>query len=214
MLEVIQFTLGPVSTNTYLAADRERSQAVVIDPAWEGGYIFQEADKAGLDIVGIWLTHAHFDHYAGASELLGRLGPAAEDSLPYGLHPEDLPLWERKGGSLLFGFDFQQGPEPNLSFRHGDNLELGSLTFEVRYAPGHSPGHVMFYCPAAEVLFSGDVIFRQGIGRTDLPGGDHQTLIRSIQREVLTLPDETVIYPGHGPQTTVGEERRRNPFLS
>ena len=213
MLEVKHFTLGPVSTNTYLAVDRERSQAVVIDPAWDGEYILQEASRAGLDIVGIWLTHAHFDHYAGASELLERLEPV-KGALPYGLHPDDLPLWKSKGGGLLFGFDFKLGPEPNLHFNHGDSLEVGGLTFEVRYAPGHTPGHVMFYCPEADVLFSGDVIFRQGIGRTDLPGGDHQTLIRSIQDEVLSLPDETEIYPGHGPQTTVGEERGGNPFLS
>jgi glyoxylase-like metal-dependent hydrolase (beta-lactamase superfamily II) len=114
----------------------------------------------------------------------------------------------------MFGLqDIDPGPEPSIDLSQGQILRLGKTEFEVRHAPGHTPGHVMFYCESANVLFCGDVIFRTSIGRTDLPRGDHATLIDSIRTQVLTLPDDTRLLNGHGPETTVGFERANNPFL-
>ena len=115
---------------------------------------------------------------------------------------------------MLFGLKIDPGPEPTIDLEHGQILHLGRYRFEVRHAPGHTPGHVMFYCAEQKVLFCGDVIFQGSIGRTDLPGGDYQTLMNSIRTQVLSLPEDTRLLTGHGPETTVGLERRYNPFLT
>ena len=226
MLEIVKFVLGPVATNTYLLADSETGEAAVIDPAWDGDVVLDAARERGWRIAHIWLTHAHFDHFGGAAGVADGCDP-----LPMvALHPKDYPLWRAKGGAPLFGIPLEDpGPEPTIDLHRGQILRLGRYTFEVRHAPGHTPGHVMFYCAdsraersserseersrSAGVLFSGDVIFRRSVGRTDLPGGDWATLLRSIREQVLTLPDETRILPGHMGETTVGEERWKNPFL-
>lgn len=196
-------------TNSYLIADPESDTAAVIDPAAEGERIVAEARQRGWRIGNIWLTHAHFDHLGGA----GAVADSVDPPVPVALHPDDYWLWRNEGGAPLFGLRIDPGPEPTIDLAHGQKLNLGSNVFEVRYAPGHTSGHVMFYCPAAAVLFCGDVIFKDSIGRTDLPGGDYQTLIESIHSQVMSLPDETRLLSGHGPETTVGRERRYNPFL-
>ncbi|MBE0411857.1 MAG: MBL fold metallo-hydrolase [Anaerolineales bacterium] len=209
MISIISFILGPVETNSYLIADEESKEAVVIDPAWDGAKIVAEAVTRNWNISNIWITHAHFDHLGGTGEVVDLL-----DTRPsVALHPEDLAMWHAQGGAQLFGIRIGHVPEPSQDLSHGQQLLLGSTQFEVRHAPGHSKGHVMFYCQSAKVLFCGDVIFRGGIGRTDLPGGDYNTLIESIYSQVLTLPDETRLMSGHGPETTVGVERIHNPFL-
>lgn len=213
MLEIERFILGPIQTNSYLIADPSTQKAVVIDPAWEGSQIVKEARKRGWTMTAIWLTHAHFDHIGGVVGVVDEIPPGKRGSLPIGLHQEDMEIWKNKGGAPMFGMELDPGPQPNLLFEHGQSLSLGSFRFEVRFAPGHTPGHVMFYCSEEEVLFSGDVLFQGGIGRTDLPGGNHRTLLHSIQTQVLSLPDSTRVYSGHGPPTTVGRERERNPFL-
>lgn len=210
MLEVISMILGPVETNAYLAADTQTNEAVVIDPAWDGQLIAAEAQRRGWRITAIWLTHAHFDHIAGAAGIAGQVQPPP----PVSLHPADLPLWEAQGGAPFFGMRIDPGPPPSLSLAHGQTLHIGGYAFEVRHAPGHTPGHVVFHCAAQQLAFCGDVIFMSGIGRTDLPGGSYQTLLNSIQTQILTLPDETRLLSGHGPETTVGQERLENPFLS
>ncbi len=210
MLEILSFTLGPVMTNAYLLADPEAGEAAVIDPAWDGEVILDAAKERGWRIAHIWLTHAHFDHFGGAAGVADGCNP-----LPMvALHPADYPLWRALGGAPFFGIPLDDpGPEPTIDLHHGQTLRLGRYEFEVRHAPGHTPGHVMFYCATESVLFSGDVIFKRSVGRTDLPGGDWETLLRSIREQVLTLPDATRILPGHMGETTVGEERRGNPFL-
>lgn len=213
MLEIERFILGPIQTNSYLIADPSAQKTVVIDPAWEGSQIVKEARKRGWTMTAIWLTHAHFDHIGGVAGVVDENPPGKRDPLPIGLHQEDMEIWKNKGGAPMFGMELDPGPQPNLLFEHGQSLSLGSLRFEVRFAPGHTPGHVMFYCAEEEVLFSGDVLFQGGIGRTDLPGGNHRNLLHSIQTQVLSLPDSTRVYSGHGPPTTVGRERERNPFL-
>ncbi len=209
MLEIAAFTLGPVQTNSYLIADTETKTAAVIDPAWDGHLIAAEAARRGWQIAHVWLTHAHFDHLGGVAAVVSGTTPHP----PVALHPKDYGLWQQQGGAPLFGLHIEPGPEPSLNLEHGAKLHLGALAFEVRYAPGHTPGHVMFYCPAHNLLFCGDVVFQGSIGRTDLPGGDYDTLMSSIQTQVLTLPDETRLLSGHGPETTVGVERKHNPFF-
>ena len=210
MLFIETMTLGPVMTNTYIVADENTGEAVVIDPADEGRRIAEELHKRNWRIVSIWLTHAHFDHIAGAAELADNSKPIP----PVALHAADNQLWRIQGGAAFFGMKIDPGPEPTIELRHDQILNLGSCQFKVLHAPGHTPGHVMFYNESESVLFCGDVIFQGSIGRTDLPGGDYQTLINSINSRVMTMPDETVLLTGHGPQSTVGIERQFNPFIS
>lgn len=209
MLKIISFTLGPVMTNAYLLADDASKEAAVIDPADEGDKIISEAHNRGWRIGNIWLTHAHFDHLAGAGEVADGFEPAPRVAL----HPNDYPLYRMQGGAPLFGMKIDPGPEPTVDLQHGQILHLGKYQLEVRHAPGHTPGHVVFYCEEEAIVFCGDVIFQGSIGRTDLPGGDFNTLINSIRSEILTLPDETRLLTGHGPETSVGVERHHNPFL-
>ena len=209
MLEIVSMVLGPVQTNAYLAADPATGEAVCIDPAWDGEVILAEAQQRSWRVTNIWLTHAHFDHIGGAGALADGCSPMP----PVALHPDDYPLWRAQGGAPLFGMKIDPGPEPTIDLVHGQVLRVGSNVVEVRHAPGHTRGHVIFYCAAAMTAFTGDVIFQGSIGRTDLPGGNYQTLMDSITRQVLTLPDETRLLSGHGPATSVGVEKEYNPFL-
>lgn len=209
MLEIVTFTLGPAMTNAYLVADPETKEAAVIDPAWDGHIILTEALQRGWRIAHMWYTHAHFDHIGGAGAIADALNP-----LPLvALHPADHVLWRSEGGAPLFGFKIDPGPEPTIDLQHGQILRLGSVEFEVRHAPGHTPGLCILYVASEGVCFCGDLIFRDSVGRTDLPGGDWQTLLKSIHEQVFTLPDETRLLSGHGPETTVGEEKGSNPYL-
>lgn len=209
MLSVVPLILGPVATNAYLIADSESGEAAVIDPAWEGNLILAEAKKRGWHIGQIWITHAHFDHIGGAGDLARGL-----DSAPViALHPSDRLLWDTQGGAAFFGFSLPLSPAPSLDLAHGMSLQLGSLRFEVRHAPGHTPGLCVFYCAQAAVCFSGDLIFQNSVGRTDLPGGNWEQLLESIRTQIFTLPEETRLLSGHGTETSVGDEKRENPFV-
>lgn len=230
MLEIVSFTLGPAQTNAYLVADSETKEAAVIDPSWDGHVILEAAQKRGWRIGHLWYTHAHFDHIGGAGAIADALNP-----LPLvALHPNDHVLWRAGGGGALFGFDIDPGPEPTIDFADGMRLRLGSVDFEIRFTPGHTPGHCILYVAdtgadalrlqasppslslplsARSVCFCGDLIFAGSVGRTDLPGGNWDTLVKSIQEQVFTLPDETRLLPGHGPETTVGAEKKSNPFV-
>lgn len=209
MLEIISFTLGPAQTNAYLVADSQTKEAAVIDPAWDGHLILDAARKRGWRIGHLWYTHAHFDHIGGAAAIADALNP-----LPLvALHPNDHVLWRAAGGAALFGFDIDPGPEPTIDFFHGMKMKLGDVGFEIRFTPGHTTGHCVFYVPSASVCFCGDLIFAGSVGRTDLPGGDWNALEKSIREQIFTLPDETRLLSGHGPETTVGQEKRSNPFV-
>jgi glyoxylase-like metal-dependent hydrolase (beta-lactamase superfamily II) len=193
----------------YLISDIDTQNTLVIDPAWDGHILVNAAEKNGRHISNIWLTHAHFDHLGGLASVVDGSTPIP----PVALHPEDFPLWRAQGGASFFGYQIDPGPEPKIELYHGQHLNLGNHVFEVRHAPGHTRGHVMFYCASEKVLFCGDVIFRGSIGRTDLPGGSFESLMKSIRDQILTLPDDTRLLSGHGPETTIGIERKSNPFL-
>jgi hydroxyacylglutathione hydrolase len=152
-------------------------------------------------------THAHWDHVSANADVLEATGAKLA------IHPGELPLLRAGGGAALWGIPTKPSPEPDVELAGGQVIQVGQLELQVFLTPGHSPGHVSFYVAEAGVVFDGDVLFKQGIGRTDLPGGDFQTLMHSIKEVLLALPPETTIYPGHGPATTVGEERWANPWL-
>ncbi len=215
MLEIVTFVLGPAQTNAYLIADPATREAAVIDPAWDGDLILAEALKRRWRIGHLWYTHAHFDHIGGAGAIANALNP-----LPLvALHPADHALWRAEGGAPLFGFRIDPGPEPTIDLFEGQVLLLGNCRLEVRFTPGHTPGHCIFYVAqpgdagAAGICFCGDLIFQNSVGRTDLPGGDADALARSIKSRVYTLPDDTRLLPGHGPATTVEHEKKNNPFV-
>ncbi len=208
-LEIVSFILGPERTNAYLIADGASGDAVVIDPSWDGEVILQAAQKRGWRIAHLWYTHAHFDHIGGAAAIADALNP-----LPLvALHPSDHLLWRTGGGGAVFGFDIDPGPEPSIDFVHGMHMHLGDADFQVRYTPGHTPGHVVLYCAKAGVCFCGDLIFSGTVGITDIPGGSAEALEKSIRTQIYTLPNETRLLPGHGPETTVGKEKVSNPYV-
>ena len=209
MLEIVPFVLGPVQTNAYLIADPSTREAAVIDPAWDGQIILADALARGWRIAHLWYTHAHFDHIGGAGAIADGLNP-----LPLvALHPADHLLWRMEGGAPAFGFKIDPGPEPTIDLYQGQQLRLGNIDLEVRATPGHTPGHCVFYVAGSSVCFCGDLIFRLSVGRTDLPGGDWEQLVHSIRTQIFTLPDDTRLLSGHGEETTVGREKRSNPFV-
>ena len=208
MLKIISLTLGPVQTNSFIVADTDTGDAIVVDPSWDGALIAKTAAEQGWQIKEIWLTHAHFDHIGGVAELVDALPEVP----PVLLHSDDLDLWKKGGGAALFGFKIVPGPEPETLI-NGQILQLGKFSFETRHTPGHRPGHCAFYCADADILFSGDLIFYRSVGRTDLPGGDWATLEASIREQVYSLPDQTRILSGHGEETNVGDEKENNHFV-
>lgn len=214
-LEIACLSLGPVGTNCYIVVDAATREAIVVDPGWDAHLIIDHAEKMKAKVRAVWLTHSHFDHIGGVAGLVRTL------NIPVALHSKELPLYKMRGGAKLFGLDIDEPPEPTIKLedyvvgaKHASPLQIGSLKFEVRYVPGHTQGHVAFYQKADGVIFSGDVLFQGSIGRTDLPGGNYEQLVSSIQTQLLTLPDSTIVYSGHGEPTTIGEERETNPFLS
>jgi len=206
-MKVVTIPNGQFVENCYLVIDDAGGECAIIDPGEEAGLIAHQVAAAGVNPVAIWLTHAHIDHVLGVPRL------KADTGAPVYLHPGDRLLYDHvPQQATAFGMRAAPLPAPDRQLAHGDRLRVGRLEFGVRHAPGHSPGSVVF--EGQGVAFGGDVLFQGSIGRTDLPGGDFETLLRSIERELLTLPDSTIVYCGHGPETTVGRERRANPFLT
>ncbi|MFC2028405.1 MBL fold metallo-hydrolase [Chloroflexota bacterium] len=210
MLDITKLTLGPVQTNSYLIADTGSGEAAVIDPAWQGEEIFEAARLKSWKINFLWYTHAHFDHIGGAAGLAAKC-----DSVPLvALHKSDYSLWKSGGGGSYFGFKIDPGPEPGMDLEDQQLLKLGETKIKVLFTPGHTPGHCSFFSTSDSVLFSGDLIFQGSVGRTDFPGGSFDILVESIRNQVFTLPDDTRILSGHGPETNVGWEKRNNPFVN
>jgi glyoxylase-like metal-dependent hydrolase (beta-lactamase superfamily II) len=183
--------------------------AVVVDPGADAPRIADTVAHEELELVAVLLTHAHVDHVEGVQEIR-----RAAPEVPIWIHADALPMYrEVAQQAARFGLRLEAQPEPTDELTHGFRFEFGSCALGVRFAPGHAPGHVILVAEDEAFALVGDVVFHGSIGRTDLPGGDFQTLMRSIREQVLTLPDHTVLYPGHGPSTTVGAERMGNPFL-
>ncbi|MGD0003864.1 MAG: MBL fold metallo-hydrolase [Anaerolineaceae bacterium] len=208
-LTITSYVLGPLENNTYVLADSASFEAVIIDPALGSEAILEDIQRSRLKITAICITHAHFDHISGINQLVKAIHPLEA----IGLHPDDLDLWREGGGARYFGINLRPEVEPTLFFFHGQQLNLGKYFIEVRHTPGHSRGHVVFYAKDLATVFCGDLIFHHSIGRTDLPGGELATLLNSIRSQILTLPPQTRLLSGHGPETSVGEEKTENPFL-
>ena len=183
--------------------------AAIIDPGGDLPELQQLATQLGVTLKAIWLTHAHIDHAGGAGELAQKL------DLPIiGPHPGD-QFWidGLPQQSVMFGFPPAQHFTPTRWLADGDTVQIGHCTLQVRHCPGHTPGHVVFYSAEAQRAFVGDVLFAGSIGRTDFPQGDHDQLIDSIRTKLWPMGDDTVFIPGHGPESTIGRERRTNPFV-
>jgi hydroxyacylglutathione hydrolase len=208
-LEIVTLISEPLQVNTYLIADSETRISAVIDPSFDAQAVLDANKARGWNLRQIWLTHAHFDHIAGVEQVANAFMPP----LLVGLHPADMELWSQGGGGDEFGFSIKPDLDPAIRFYQGQVLTLGLVKFLVRHAPGHTHGHVLFYCPEARVLFCGDVLFKGSVGRTDLPGSSHSELMFSIRSQVINLPEDVRVLPGHGPETTVGEEKKSNPFF-
>lgn len=206
-LEIVPIPNGLFEENCYLLGETGGTEAAIVDPGEESGRFLEAARARGWNISAIWLTHAHIDHIMGVEAVKQATGA------PIHLHPDDLPIYDNLvAQGAMFGFDLTPPPPPDAELYHGQRLKVGTAEFEVRHVPGHSPGHVCLV--GHGLVLGGDVLFQGSIGRTDLLGGDLPALLSSIRAEFLTLPDDTVVFPGHGPSTTIGRERASNPFLT
>lgn len=208
-LEIRLFTGGAFAENTYLVQCRRSGRAVIVDPGAATIELLEYVRGEGIQVDAVYLTHAHLDHVEGLPHLMEAL------KVPIHLHPADQPLYDRAADqAAAFGLSLPGDlPIIDRQIEVGTPLPVGETEVAVRFAPGHAPGHVIFFHEGDGVVLVGDVVFAGSIGRTDLPGGDMQELMASIRREILTLPGDTRLLPGHGPETTVGQERIGNPFL-
>ena len=208
MPTILQMPLGPLQTNCYLLGCDETMTAAIIDPSWNGRSLAATADDQGFTITHILLTHSHFDHVGGLAEL------KQEIDVPIYIHPDAVEMLDNAFlQAIAWQMRISPPPPADIMLTPGETLKVGNLQLEVLFTPGHAPGHVSFYLREHDIIFDGDVLFNQSIGRTDLPGGDLALLMKSIQEELLVLPDETHVLSGHGPATTIGQERATNPFL-
>jgi hydroxyacylglutathione hydrolase len=199
-------TVGPFQENCYVIGDG--ASGAIVDPGDEAARIALAVEQTGLEIGQILVTHAHIDH-------VGAVGALADEyACPVLMHAEAEPMLQQlPTQAMMMGLRFGKVPTVDRHIQDGEILEVGSLRLESLYTPGHAPGHLAFYVESEGLVLSGDALFAGSVGRTDLFGGDMEVLVRSINERLLTLPDETRVYPGHGPRTTIGDERAYNPFL-
>jgi hydroxyacylglutathione hydrolase len=211
MIEIKSFVFGPFSENTYLLYD-ESKEAIIIDPGCYEPHEYEELNNFiknnQLTPVGIYNTHAHIDHVLGVEKLKNRY------KVPFALHKLDEPLLRAvKTYAPNYGFPVFSEPEVERWLKEGETVEFGNSSLGILFVPGHAPGHVAFINDAQKFVIGGDVLFRQSIGRTDLPGGNMATLLNSIRTQLFTLPDDYTVYAGHMQPTTIGFEKKHNPFL-
>ncbi len=208
-MDVRMFTVGPVAENTYIVRRDDSDRALIVDPGDEADKLLGAIDALGVTLDGIVLTHTHFDHVGAVAPVAKATG--AEVWVP---EAEAFVLADINRFVPWPGIGPFESYEAEHTLKGGERLELAGFEIDVLSTPGHSPGHVTFSIPDEAAVFSGDVLFQQSIGRTDLPGGDHATLLESIRMLVDTLPAETTVYPGHMGITSLGAERATNPFLA
>lgn len=201
-------TVGPFQENCYIIGD-ESGEGALIDPGDEATRIALAVEQTSLEIGSIVLTHSHIDHVGAVAQL------AEEYSCPVLLHAEAEEMLQAvPQQAVMMGVKFGKVPQIDRYVATGETLEVGGVRLRSLYTPGHAPGHLAFHVESEGLVISGDAVFAGSVGRVDLPGGSMEVLMKSIRDEILTLPDETRLYPGHGPATTVGEERLNNPFLN
>lgn len=206
-LEVVRFTLGPFQENAYLLVGPSGRRALLVDPGLDSEGILSTIETRGLTLDLIVNTHGHLDHAAGNRFFKERTGARLA------VHPADAPYLDRLSAqAAAFGLEAEDSPPPDVALAEGTPLPFDGLLFSVLHTPGHTPGGVCFGVPGR--CFVGDTLFRGSVGRTDLPGGCFEDLLRSIRNKLFSLPGDTVCHPGHGPETTLAEERLHNPFVS
>ena len=196
--------VGPFASNCYIVGFESDNEGMIIDPGASAKQILSTVKELGLNIRLIVLTHGHMDHIGAVKGVKEATGAEVA------IHTDDARFLRRLSLSTIYNFSFPSTPDRLLG--DGDSIDVGDLHFTVLHTPGHSPGGICLL--GHGVLFSGDTLFNYGIGRTDFPGASHNQLMNSIYTKLMTLPDDTVVYPGHGSDTTIGTERRTNPFLS
>jgi glyoxylase-like metal-dependent hydrolase (beta-lactamase superfamily II) len=205
---VKMLVVGPLASNCYIVGSSSTKQGMIVDPGAEAGTILRTVQQMGLSIPLIVVTHAHIDH-------IDALGAVKERTdAQFAIHEAERKLLSSAPVNMLMSLGlnpFKSRPQPDRLLNDGDHIDVGDLHFEVLHTPGHSPGGICLL--GHGVVFSGDTLFNYGIGRTDFPGCSHERLMQSIREKLMVLPDETIVYPGHGPATTIGDERRGNPFL-
>ena len=211
MLNVNFFTFNAFEENTYIISN-EKKQCWIVDPGMyheeEREALFSFISQKELQPQGIINTHTHLDHIFGVQAVMNKYG------ISFAVHEQELQVLKMAAGSAtLFGFDFKEAPKPTFFIRENEPLALGDDILEVFHTPGHSPGSISFYYPKGNWVISGDVLFSGSIGRTDLPGGSMDILLNSIRTHLFTLPGSTTVLSGHGPATTIAEEKMHNPFL-
>ena len=201
-------TVGPFQENCYVIGDEATGVGALVDPGDEAARIALAVEQTGLDIGQIIITHAHIDHVGAVAAL------ADEYACPVLMHAEAEPMLQQlPTQAMMMGLRFGKVPTVDRHIEDEEVLNVGGLRLRSLYTPGHAPGHLAFYLADEELVLSGDALFAGSVGRTDIFGGDMDLLMRSINERLLTLPDETRVLPGHGPKTTIGEERAYNPFL-
>ena len=211
MIHIYKLEVNPIRENSYIVND-ESGEAIFIDPGFffddEREMIRDYIRQEGLTPKLIICTHCHFDHVMGVNFVKN------EYNLPFECHNDDAFLVRlAPKQSAMFGFPLDEIENPDLFIRDGEIIKFGNSELKAIHVSGHSPGHMVFYSEKNNALFTGDVLFHSSIGRTDLPGGNYDELIRNIKNKLLVLPDETIVYSGHGPETTIGREKKKNPFL-
>jgi glyoxylase-like metal-dependent hydrolase (beta-lactamase superfamily II) len=203
-----ELTVGPLQTNCYIVGCEETLKGAIIDPGGSAKEILAEVARLGLDIIAVINTHGHVDHVLANREVKQATGA------PLMIHAEDAPMLTNPMKSFAFLLGrIKPGPRPDRLLEEGGEVEVGQLRLRVLHTPGHSPGSISLLAVNEGALFSGDALFRMSIGRTDFPGGSFDTLMHSIKDVLFALPDETVVYSGHGPSTTVGFEKSSNPWV-
>ncbi|HUP89523.1 MAG TPA: MBL fold metallo-hydrolase [Longimicrobiales bacterium] len=209
MLEIRTYVGKGFSQNAYLIWQSDSKDAIALDPGADAPSMVAALESNQLKLQTILLTHAHLDHIEGVAHL------KRHADVPIYMHPDDAQFYDNAHvQAAQFGMQVEKLPPVDMQLHDGQQLNLAGITLDVYHVPGHCPGHVIFYVKDAKTAFVGDVVFQGSIGRTDLPGGSYQVLMQSIRDHVMTLPDDTVLYSGHGPETTVGEERKSNPFIA
>ena len=200
--------VGPLGVNCSILGCEETGQGVVVDPGDDADRILAQVQQRGFAISAIINTHGHFDHVGGNRQLTQATGA------PLYIHQADAPMLERVAKTAaMYGLPGENSPQPDRLLEDGMLIEFGTHRLQVIHTPGHTQGGCCLYLEAENKLIAGDTLFADGVGRTDLPGGSHQQLVASIKTRLFSLPDQVQVYPGHGPTTTIGHEKRHNPYL-